>query len=149
MNYTTKHGHNRKGHRTPEYRAWAAARNRCNNPKNDAYEDYGGRGIYMCERWNNFAAFLEDMGPRPSSQHTLERVKNDYGYCKDNCVWATRKEQANNRRGLTLTFQGVTKTRPQWAASLGMSLPGLIYRLSTHSLEEALTTPKHALGAKS
>lgn len=73
-------------------------RQRCNNPRNAQYKDYGGRGILVCPEWDDFAVFYSDMGPRPSSDLTLERLNNEQGYCKENCVWATREAQANNSR---------------------------------------------------
>ena len=70
---------------------------RCNCPKHPYYHRYGGRGISICERWNSFDLFVEDMGPKPSPQHSIERVDNDGDYCPSNCVWATQTEQNKNK----------------------------------------------------
>jgi hypothetical protein len=83
---------------TREYRCWAHMKERCMNPKHKQYSDYGGRGITVCLEWQqSFEAFYADMGPMPSNL-TLERLNNDKGYLKENCAWATRKQQAQNRR---------------------------------------------------
>jgi hypothetical protein len=95
----TKHG--LCGH--PLYKTWQNMLQRCTNPNSQDYVDYGGRGITVCERWHSFDKFLEDMGEKPSPAHTLERRRNCSGYSPSNCVWATRIEQASNKRPISNT----------------------------------------------
>jgi hypothetical protein len=89
--------HGRSG--TPEHRAWMDLHQRCCNPRNPRYQDYGGRGISVCQRWNDFGCFFEDVGERPSAEYSIDRYPNNDGnYEPGNVRWATRSQQQNNTR---------------------------------------------------
>lgn len=109
-----------------EYRSWGSMRDRCRNPNCHDYKHYGGRGIKPCDRWEKFENFLEDMGPKPTPGHTLERKDVNKGYEPDNCSWIPNEDQPHNRTiTVKLTYNGVTKPLSIWAKELNMD-PNLI-----------------------
>ena len=116
--------------RSPEYRAWANMKTRCQNPRHPQYAYYGGRDIHVCARWQKFTAFRADMGLRPSTKHSLDRIDNTKGYSPSNCRWATRREQMNNTRCSKLvTFNGQTFSQAEWARQKGVTKSSLWRRL--------------------
>lgn len=104
------------------YPRWKAMLRRCDNPKNNSYPDYGGRGIKVCERWKNFQKFIEDMGlPSSPASACIERKDNDGDYCPENCLWADRIVQANNRRSTVYIFIGLDRyTLSEFAKLFGV-----------------------------
>lgn len=129
-------------HKSSTYRSWDMMKQRCLNPKDPAYHNYGGRGIKVCERWLQFKTFLEDMGERPSLEHSIDRYPDTNGpYAPGNCRWATRAEQNRNKRdNVLLTFNGETRCAADWADSVGINRSTFLHRLSRgYSIEEALT----------
>jgi hypothetical protein len=132
------------GRRTSLYRVWCVMRARCENPHSPAWHNYGGRGITVCKRWRDFAAFRADMGPKPTPQHTVERINNDGPYSPKNCRWATRREQAlNTRRTKRFTHEGLALTLGEWSERTGLPESLLYFRIN-HShwpIAEALTIP--------
>jgi hypothetical protein len=139
-----KHGHSKRGKRTRVYGIWRNILTRCTNPNVPSYEDYGARGITVCERWLTFENFLEDMGEPPNGL-TIDRLENSVGYCKENCAWRTPLEQARNtRRNVKLTFDGLTLTMKEWAERLNISYRMLRGRYENNwSVERILTEPKN------
>lgn len=114
----TTHG----GSRTAAYHIWRGMRERCENPNHPSWHRYGGRGIKVCAAWADYAVFIADMGPRPSTKHSLDRTNNDGNYEPGNCRWATALEQGNNRgTNVHITLDGVTKSMSDWARHFRIS----------------------------
>lgn len=105
------HGFRPKGLMMPEYKAWCSMRDRCLCVSFRDYHRYGGRGITICSRWDDFSNFLADMGRRPSSLYSIDRINNNGNYEPDNCRWATREQQQRNRRTTKLSESDVVEIR--------------------------------------
>jgi hypothetical protein len=126
------------------YRVWSNMKNRCNNCKSNDYKRYGGRGIKVCEEWNSFRNFFNDMGDSCKEELTLDRINNNGNYCKENCRWATAKEQALNTRNIDRAkkykFNGISKTIKEWAEQFGIKRTTLDMRLRQYkwSMEKSL-----------
>lgn len=119
------HGHSG----TPLYMVWKTMHQRCSNPNNKDYSDYGGRGIRVCRRWDKYENFLADMGDRPDGM-TLDRRDNSKSYSKGNCRWVTMSRQNRNRRDTRMvTWNGKTQPLADWADELKISLQVLGDRL--------------------
>lgn len=126
----------RKDGRTkkPEYYIWHAMKQRCRYPKNKSYAIYGGRGIDYCTEWSHFDCFLDDMGPRPSSKHELDRIDNSLGYFKENCRWTIRNvNQANKRRPSKCMGAYKYKTG-RWKSVIGIE--GYVYHMGSFDTKE-------------
>lgn len=132
---------------TPEHRSWKSMISRCTQPSSRDFADYGGRGISVCARWrSSFANFFEDMGPRPSLGHSLDRIDVNGDYEPENCRWANAKEQARNRRtSHVVTFLGRSMSLAEACEAAGLPY-GLVHdRISTLGWPAAvaLSTPAH------
>ena len=127
--------------KTPIYALWRGMKTRCLNTRSQFYAEYGGRGITICERWlNSFEAFYEDMGPRPDGL-SLERKNNDLGCNPENCVWATKKDQARNRRGRRMLTVGKdTKSMAEWAEVVSIPVKTLWQRCRLGWSDEDVVT---------
>jgi hypothetical protein len=126
------------------YRCWAGMHNRCNNPKNQNWVRYGGRGIKVCKEWDSLDRFLFDMGHPPATGGlSIDRIDNDGNYEPGNCRWASQaKQNANTCRNRFLEYQGRTQTNLEWAREYDMEPRRLYERLKRGwSMERALTTP--------
>ena len=127
--YWIRHGGARAAGNTPEYNTWLGMRSRCDNSYHIEFKRYGARGISVCERWKTFANFLADMGQRPPG-HSIDRINSDGNYEPGNCRWATRIEQARNKRtSKLLTLNGETHHVLEWAERLNLSINTIRARL--------------------
>jgi hypothetical protein len=126
------------------YRVWAKMISRCFNKDDRNYRRYGARGITVCDRWrNSFESFFADMGRRPTQDHSIDRINNDGNYEPTNCRWATRDEQAVNRRtNRIVEYDGDRLTVSQWSRKVGIKAGTLRHRLvNGWSAGDALMTP--------
>jgi hypothetical protein len=114
----------------PEYRCWRHVKARSFSPNASGYSQYGARGIVLCDEWrDDFWAFFDYLGPKPTLKHTIDRIDNDRGYEPGNVRWATSKEQSRNRRNtIFITYNGVTLAADQWADILGCDTSTLTMR---------------------
>jgi hypothetical protein len=139
----TTHGHYKGGKPSKEIKSYDGMKSRCYNPNCSEYNNYGARGIKVCDRWHSFENFYEDMGDCPPGM-TLDRKDNNGDYGPDNCKWSTLEEQCNNRRSnYLITYGGKTQTMSQWAREVGIK-PGTLrarLHMNNWSEERALTTP--------
>ena len=113
-----------------EYRAWKAMRSRCYSKSNASVGNYQKAGIKVCERWDSFDNFYNDMGPKPSG-YTLDRIDNSKNYCPENCRWASWSTQAKNRGtfNTVITFEGKTQCLKDWAREYGIHYQTLVQRI--------------------
>lgn len=138
-------------HNTKTYHAWENMKARCLNKKHPSFYDYGGRGIKVCEEWNDFEGFYKDMG-ECHKDLTLDRIDNDGSYNKGNCRWVNRICQQGNRRvSCYLTYRGEVRVLEQWAKEYGIgsgALHNRIFQLGW-DIEKALITPLRKIKRKS
>lgn len=130
-----------------EYKAWDGMVRRCHSDESDEFQNYGARGIFVCDRWrNSFKAFLEDMGERPSPEFSIDRRDNNGPYEPSNCRWATAFQQANNRRNTrSVDFRGTRRTIGQLARLAGIPRNTLYMRIVRYgwAVERAISEPLH------
>jgi hypothetical protein len=132
-----------------EYGVWMSMKARCGNPKASSYKRYGARGIAVCERWMKFENFIQDMGPRPTNKHSLDRIDTDKGYEPGNCRWADQMQQAQTRTNVRKIHAfGETMTAAMWGRRTGITAMTIRNRIDAGwTPEDAVTKPKRAQNA--
>lgn len=131
---------------TKVYAIWSGMKNRCNNPNEHSYKNYGARGIKVCKSWERFESFLKDMGEPPKGKYSLDRIDNDKGYSKANCRWATDSEQQRNTRANTkYEYLGESYCLAEWAERTEIPYVRLWSRVKKQgwSLTRAIEEPLH------
>lgn len=146
MAMKTRHGHAARSNISPEYRCWQNMLQRCTNPNSSPYPYYGGRGIAVCERWMQFENFLADMGPRPSTKHSIDRMDSNGHYEARNCRWATRREQAQTQRPPRSRKIIKGKSIQEWAETWGISYDAARERFARQRRKEKAAAGTHPAG---
>lgn len=128
---------------TSEYNTWRALKERCLNPAFNSYRNYGARGIHVDEEWkNSFEKFIDDMGPKPAPDYTIDRIDVNGDYCKDNCKWASTKEQSTNRRNtIRVDIHGEALTLPEIAERTGINIKTIQKRYYSGKRDDDLIKP--------
>ena len=134
---------------TQIYRSWQAMMRRCNNSKDRAYHNYGGRGIRVCEEWHDVVRFAKDMAETYKPGLEIDRIDNNGNYCAENCKWSSPKEQANNKRtNRIVKVDGKSITLSQCAEKVGIKYVTLLRRLRIGmSIEDAISIPVRRWGS--
>jgi len=141
---TFTHGHARKSGYSPEYITWKGMVGRCQQTYHTCYYKYGAKGISVCDRWLKFEAFLEDMGPKPTAKHSIDRIDPKGNYEPSNCRWATMREQQNNRTSnRLLPFNGEMLTMAEASRRSGIAYDTLKRRANLGWPEEKLYQHSH------
>jgi len=150
--HTLKHGFAKQGNKTRLYRIWENMKRRCNNPEHPSFKDYGGRGIKICDQWDNFLEFYNDMNDSYEKhiekygikETSIDRIDVNGNYEPSNCRWATGAEQANNTRmNRLIEYNGETHNITEWSRIVGISMNTLRSRIVDNHwpIHEALTLP--------
>ena len=137
-----KHGNSRRGATSSLYKRWAGIKQRCTDPNHAGFKNYGGRGIKLCKRWHDFAAFAADVGEPPSPKHHLDRIDNNKGYTPSNVRWVTQAENnRNSRRCRQVTIGDKTQPIFAWLKHFGLRRSTFDARIRRGwNIEEALST---------
>lgn len=143
-----RHGQFVGGASTHIVRVWRSMIQRCKTPTNSRYKYYGGRGIKVCERWKSFNSFIEDMGPCPGDEYSIERIDVNKGYNPENCKWILKSDQPKNTRSCVwLEFNGERMIQSDWARRFGVSCATIGSYIHKHGVEKAMNhySTRHAV----